>query len=140
MRSRVLVILVLIVLAGLLVYQREIARRKLKPAQPAAVKPAAAVDTTIEGKYRSQGQNPDGTAYEGTLDLQKKGEIYSIQWQAGDSQFSGTGLKEDSILAVSYFQKNKARTAIYRIRPGKLEGRWMTHGDSLFGREVCTKQ
>ena len=138
MRSRVLVILVLVLLAGLLLYQRESARRKLKSAP--VVSPPVKTAATIEGTYRTEGQNPDGSSYTGTLEVKQHGDRFDLEWQAGEIKFSGVGLRADSILAVTYIQKDKTRTAVYKIGPQKMEGRWTAFGDSLFGREVCTKQ
>ncbi len=140
MRSRALLVVILILLAGLLIYRVEKDRRKSKPAPATTAKPATAVEPTVEGSYRVEGLNPDGTPYTGTLDLQKKGEIFSAMWQAGDIKFSGVGLKEDSVLSVTYFPKAKPRAAVYKISPGKLDGRWIAYGDSLVGKEVGTKQ
>ncbi|GIX41586.1 MAG: hypothetical protein KatS3mg129_1319 [Leptospiraceae bacterium] len=79
--------------------------------------------TGIEGLYRVEGKNPDGTEYRGNVTITKIGENqYKLHWKILNDEFEGTGKLEGKILTVDWGQEFPV---IYEIQvDGSLKGTW----------------
>jgi hypothetical protein len=83
----------------------------------------------IAGTYSCSGENPGGKAYEGTVEITKKGDTYAIEWtlKAGDT-YEGVGTLNGNILSVAWKSGNVAGLVVYKVEKGdkgpKLVGKW----------------
>jgi hypothetical protein len=93
-----------------------------------------------EGLYSVEGQNPDGSLYQGFLELRPApGAAWLVAWQIGGSVVQGVGIVQGGVLAVGYGVGNQVGVATYEVQAdGKLSGYW-TIGDGV-GSEVLTPQ
>jgi hypothetical protein len=95
----------------------------------AATDAIPAVDTDIEGVYICKGTNPDGSPYEGVVEVAKRNGAFQVQWffEAGRAAV-GMGIRSGDVLAVSYFSGTPGVVA-YKIEEGsKLVGEWTVPG------------
>ncbi|HIK07194.1 MAG TPA: hypothetical protein IGS40_21300 [Trichormus sp. M33_DOE_039] len=85
-----------------------------------------AIDVDITGQYKCKGKNVDGSTYDGTANITKKGSVYYVKWSVGKQNFNGIGILQGNVLAVSYYG-NFSGVAAYRIESSsRLVGRWTT--------------
>ncbi len=95
--------------------------------------------TDLDGTYDISGQNPEGKAYKGTLDIKKDGEGYSFSWNVGGT-LSGFGVKQGDKAVVGFGGKQCAFVA-YEVKPdGTLDGKWGGQGTKAFGTETAKKK
>ncbi len=88
---------------------------------PAAVA-APEESEPAEGLYKVSGKNPDGAAYEGTVDLSKQGKTYVLKWTVGESSYEGKGTLDDNLLTVEW---GNATPVVYALsKDGSLGGLW----------------
>lgn len=97
----------------------------------------AAADPT--GRYAVYGVNPDGTRYEGTVSVapHEAGEgAYDVVWRIVNDAFTGIGLLDGEVFAVSYTGRFSG-LAIYReVNPGVWQGTWTSGSTGTVGEEV----
>ncbi|MCB1322299.1 MAG: fibronectin-binding protein [Leptospiraceae bacterium] len=75
----------------------------------------------IEGDYRAEGTNPDGSRYTGTVTIEKNGAIYDVHWEVGSS-YDGVGTLEGNTFTVEWGQPSPV---IYTVHPnGTMMGTW----------------
>lgn len=92
---------------------------------------AHAADLT--GNYRVNGRNPDGSAYEGSVQIVDNGGAVAMSWQVG-STYSGVGVVQGRVLSVNW---GSDAQVIYVINAdGTLYGTW-ARGTAL---ELLTPQ
>lgn len=91
-----------------------------------------------EGAYKVEGQNPDGSTYEGSFELRAgPNAAWIARWQVGNTRILGLGLVQQGLLAVSFSVEGRPGIAIYGVEPdGSLRGTW-TSGGGL-GTETLT--
>jgi len=91
-----------------------------------------------EGLYEVEGQNPDGTSYNGVFSLENApGASWYATWQVGDVRLVGLGLIQAGVLAVSFIIEGRPGVAAYEVEAdGRLRGAWSTGGG--MGTEVLT--
>lgn len=90
------------------------------------------------GSYAVSGMNPDGSEYEGTLDITGD-DVLALNWETG-YDYQGVGLVEDSTLAIAWGEEGDCGLAVYRIQPdGVLEGRWTIQHSEEVGTETATR-
>jgi hypothetical protein len=87
----------------------------------------------IAGEYFVYGRNPDGSAYEGTLQILGNPDgSYTVNWQVGSS-YSGRGELKGDVFTVDW---GDIDPAVYVVMPdGELHGTW---GDGV-GLELLTQ-
>jgi len=87
----------------------------------------------ITGGYFVYGRNPDGSAYDGTLQItEMAGGEYQVSWQVGSS-YSGVGELKGDVLTVDW---GGAHPAVYVVMPdGELHGTW----EDGLGLELLTR-
>ena len=99
----------------------------------------------IEGVYKCEGANPDGSPYKGVVEIVSEGDVVLVKWEFDGTAMVGVGILRDEMLSVSYFIGAPA-LAVYKIEKnadGKgimLQGTWTIAGagDHLFS-ETLTK-
>jgi len=91
-----------------------------------------------QGQYALEGQNPDGSTYDGTFSLQEApGASWLVTWQVDDVRIVGLGLIQSGVLSVSFVVDGRPGVAVYEVQPdGKLRGVWTTGGG--LGTEILT--
>jgi hypothetical protein len=98
---------------------------------------AAPTDTEVsppEGEYQVEGKSADGSSYEGTVDIEKDGDGYSLHWQVGGSEYDGKGTFADNLLTVDW---GSTTPIVYALADdGSLTGLW----DSGHGEETLTPE
>jgi len=98
-------------------------------------------DIALDGVYRSEGVNPDGTKYRGTVEIAKDDQTYLVRWLARQVTSIGIGIVKGDVLAVSYYTGTNIGVALYRIEKGpRLTGEWTVLGaDGQRYPETLTK-
>jgi Caspase domain len=92
--------------------------RQLRREEPA--RSAAVVVRT--GSYRVTGTNPNGSAYNGTLTIERSGSLYLFRWNIGRDTYQGQGTLNGTTLTIDWGQPDPV---IYQVRnDGTLEGTW----------------
>lgn len=101
----------------------------------------SAQDIALDGVYRSEGVNPDGTKYRGTVEIAKDDQTYLVRWLARQVTSIGIGIVRGDVLAVSYYTGTNIGVALYRIEKGpRLTGEWTVLGaDGQRYPETLTK-
>ena len=101
----------------------------------------SAQDIPLDGVYRSEGVNPDGTKYRGTVEIAKDDQTYLVRWLARQVTSIGIGIVRGDVLAVSYYTGTNIGVALYRIEKGpRLTGEWTVLGaDGQRYPETLTK-
>jgi hypothetical protein len=102
-----------------------------------AIASGAAPDSVppdLAGIYRCNGVNPDGTAYEGVVEIAKLDGTYRVVWALSDnSSVTGVGIFSGGVLAVSYFGGAPA-VVVYEVdgsrRPHGAKAGSLTRGGS----------
>jgi hypothetical protein len=100
----------------------------------------------ISGYYICKGKEAGGKTYTGVTVIARKKDIYLVQWMVGvGSAFSGVGIRQDNMLAVSWSMPiDKSGVVrgvnLYRIESGpRLEGHWATlPGSGIAQTETLT--
>ncbi len=87
----------------------------------------------ISGYYVCQGLEAGGKKYSGVTVINKKNEVYLVQWVIGSgSTFTGIGIRQGNTLAVSWALPGDKGGLVrgvnlYKIDSGpRLSGRWAT--------------
>ena len=101
----------------------------------------SAQDVALDGVYRSEGVNPDGTKYRGTVEIAKDDQTYLVRWLARQVTSIGIGIVRGDVLAVSYYTGTNIGIALYKIEKGpRLTGEWTVLGaDGQRYPETLTK-
>lgn len=100
---------------------------------------AYAADPT--GSYRVQGTNPgNGSAYGGTVTVEKTGDTYRVVWVVGSTRYVGTGIGNKDFIAVSYRAGNDSGLALYGSDGGNWQGVWTYSGGKQIGTERWLRQ
>lgn len=92
------------------------------------------------GNYDVSGSNPDGSAYSGSVTVQKNGDTYTVTWSVGDKRYNGTGIGNDEFIAVSYESSGETGLALYSAEKENWKGIWSYAGGSRLGKELWTKK
>lgn len=102
---------------------------------------AATAARDISGDYTVAGANEDGSAYEGTLKVIKRGDVYQFHWDAGN-QYEGIGVPNGSVVAVAFTGDTDGKgcgVVTYKLLAnGMLDGKWGYLGVDDVGTEKAT--
>jgi hypothetical protein len=111
----------------------------------AALTTASAPDTpktpdNIAGVYKCEGSNPDGTAYQGVVEIAKVQDTFRVRWTLSDNaSVVGIGILSGGVFSVSYFAGVPA-IVVYKLDGTKLVGEWTTGGaEGAVYRETLTR-
>lgn len=88
---------------------------------------AQAPQPELTGVYRCDGKNPDGTAYQGVVEISKLRDTFRVRWTMDDGSIVGVGIYSGGVFAVSYFGGAPA-VVVYKVDGGRLVGEWTMGG------------
>jgi hypothetical protein len=88
---------------------------------------AQAPQPDLAGVYRCDGKNPDGSAYQGVVEISKVKETFRVRWTMDDGAIMGVGIFSGGVFAVSYFGGAPA-VVVYKVDGDKLVGEWTMGG------------
>lgn len=104
--------------------------------------PAAAPVGDIAGAYSVVGTNEDGSAYKGSLDVIKRGDVYQFRWNAG-KPYDGIGVQNGNVVAVAFTGGADGKgcgVVSYQIAgDGALDGVWGYWGQNESGTEKAER-
>ena len=95
----------------------------------------------ITGIYECHGINPDGTSYQGVVEIWKNGDTYRLTWVfGGGTKVFGIGVLSGNMFAVSTFGDTTG-VVLYKVEEGsRLIGEWTALGlDGKTYSETLTK-
>jgi|SRR5262245_24512791 hypothetical protein len=94
----------------------------------------------LVGVYDCAGVNPDGTKYQGLVEIAKVENTYRVLWVLEDnSAVMGVGIFSGGVFAVSYFGGSPA-IIVYKIDGDRLVGEWTMGGrEGTMYSETLTK-
>ena len=76
----------------------------------------------VNGLYRVEGRNPDGSAYSGSAQLVEINNTVTIAWQVGGQAYQGTGTRSGDIVWINW---GADHPVVYVVMPsGQLHGTW----------------
>ena len=82
----------------------------------------------VVGVYMCEGQNPDGSAYKGIVEIVKFHDSFLVRWTLpNDISVIGVGIQSNGVLAVSYFG-GAPGVIVYRIDGNRMLGEWTMGG------------
>ena len=83
---------------------------------------STAREIAIDGAYRSDGRNADGSAYDGRVQIVQQGEAVEFTWNIGSDVFRGAGTIEGRVVTVDW---GDSSPVIYVVMTdGELHGTW----------------
>lgn len=83
---------------------------------------SAASAQNLNGAYKVDGRNPDGSSYSGTAILQQSASDVGITWTVANSSYAGRGTLTGAVLSVDWGQ---AHPVLYVLTTdGSLHGTW----------------
>ena len=96
----------------------------------------------ITGRYNVSGNNQDGAAYRGTLEVIARGDVYQFKWNSA-GQYDGIGIQNGNIIAVAFANGSDGKgcgVVDYDIGgDGSLKGKWGYWGTNEAGTESATR-
>jgi hypothetical protein len=79
----------------------------------------------LDGVYKiAQGENPNGTAYTGTVEIKPNGKTYTLRWFTPEPAEVGTGILMDRMLVVAYGRDPGFGVVAYHRDGDLLRGLW----------------
>ena len=101
---------------------------------------AADPPPSVAGMYTCQGMNPDGTAYNGIVQIAAVADTFLVRWDLPDHvEVWCVGIFKDGLLAVSYFGGTPA-LAMYKLQGEQLVGQWTMGGtEGMVYSETLTR-
>jgi hypothetical protein len=94
-----------------------------------------------EGRYRVTGNNPgSGSAYAGTVTVERTGETFRVVWQIASQTFQGTGIGSDKGLAVPYRSSDFNGLASYGADGDGWDGAWTVTDDRALSTEKWLRE
>lgn len=100
---------------------------------PLVVAQETIIANNLIGRYAIEGTNPNGGAYQGTLEITKPGEYYDVEWVVADTVITGTGLLRQNVFSVSWGGARCVAQYYELQADGSLDGVWfwISRPDSL---------
>ncbi|MEQ1761995.1 MAG: hypothetical protein ABL984_02505 [Pyrinomonadaceae bacterium] len=95
--------------------------------------------TDLDGSYNVKGSNPDGTNYEGKLNVKKQGAGYAFEWNAGNTS-TGFGIRGADMVAVGIGGAKCGFVGYDVAADGSLNGKWGSAGSTDVGTEIAKKK
>jgi hypothetical protein len=95
---------------------------------------------SVPGFYKCEGTNPDGSPYQGLVQIAAIDDTYLVHWiLSNGAEVLGVGIVRSGVLSVSYFGGTPA-LAVYRIDGERLLGEWTMGGaEGMVYSETLTK-
>jgi len=96
-------------------------------------------DSDLAGVYRCDGMNPDGTPYQGVVEISKVRGTFRVRWTMDDGSIMGVGIYSGGVFAVSYYGGAPA-VVVYKVNGERLVGEWTMGGmEGAVYAETLTK-
>ena len=95
----------------------------------------------LNGVYRCEGTNPDGSPYAGSVQITQEGEAWLLSWEFEHSgEGVGIGLWNAPVLSV-IFRTSDGTIGLssYVLTDGRLVGKWTVPGAGKVFTETLTK-
>ena len=94
----------------------------------------------VSGVYRCEGKNPDGSPYQGVVEIAAVGGTYLVRWTLSNRvEVWGVGILRHDSLSVSYFGGTPA-IVVYDKDGERLVGEWTMGGaEGALFTETLTK-
>gem|GEM_PF-5215297 len=89
------------------------------------------------GVYDLQGRNPDGTPYDGTLEIIQSGTVAVLTWRIGREVHVGTGVASSRSIAAAY---GPVLVLFEQTGNGQLTGVWTVQGQGRLGYEIVKRR
>jgi hypothetical protein len=109
-------------------------------ANQTASAPVAPAD--IAGDYNVSGTNVDGSPYQGSLAIIKRGDVYQFRWTAG-KQYDGVAVQNGNVVAVAFTGGTEGQgcgvVSYQALADGTLDGKWGYWGTNEAGSEKATR-
>jgi hypothetical protein len=114
-------------------------RQQAVPEQPAP-QPDSPKKLSVAGVYLCEGANPDGSPYQGLVEIVAVDNTYLVRWMMADgAEVLGVGIRKSDVLSVSYFGGTPA-VVVYAIDGDRLVGEWTMGGaEGMLYSETLTK-
>jgi hypothetical protein len=95
---------------------------------------------SVAGVYLCEGANPDGSPYQGLVEIVAVDNTYLVHWMMADgAEVLGVGIRQSDVLSVSYFGGTPA-VVVYRIDGDRLVGEWTMGGaEGMLYSETLTR-
>ncbi|MFO1055462.1 MAG: hypothetical protein U1E53_00675 [Dongiaceae bacterium] len=102
---------------------------------------ATAAAGGIEGRYKVDGTNPDGSPYKGEAQIVATGgATCEIRWDTGGESL-GICMRSGDTFAAAYKLGEHVGLVIYRIQAdGSMSGTWTVASSAGVGTEVLTPE
>jgi len=102
--------------------------------------PAYAETMVLASHYKAVGKNPDGSKYDGTVDINVISDTtFSIVWKIDGAVYKGFGMRMNESLAATYTLDGEPGLVIYKAGDGgTFGGLWAVKGQNGSGSEVLT--
>ncbi len=104
--------------------------------------PAYADDINPIGSYAYTGSNPDGSTYNGTVEVMRENKYYTVSYnEKGVGKYKGVGIVTGNTISVAVIIEGRdAVFALTAQSDGSLIGTWAWRGEEGLGAEVWIKR
>lgn len=84
-----------------------------------------------------KGVEPNGATYTGEVMMEKKGDVYEMEWRIGESRSRGVGIRVGDTLVVGWTPGKDVGVVCYSLLEGmkSMEGTWTGLGGRSLGSE-----
>jgi hypothetical protein len=101
---------------------------------------AGAAGAQFTGQYRVEGENPDGSTYKGTAQIEKTGDTWKVTWNIGGTRFVGTGIGTDEAIAIGYRSGSDTGIALLAKQGDQYVAAWTYLNGRKLGGEKWVRQ
>jgi hypothetical protein len=101
---------------------------------------ASAASAQFTGQYKVQGENPDGSTYGGSAQIEKTGDTWRVTWNIGGTRFTGTGIGSDEAIAIGYRSGSDTGIALLGKEGNNYVVVWTYLGGRKLGSEKWVRQ
>jgi hypothetical protein len=115
-------------------------KQQAVPEKPAPQSDDSPKKRSVAGVYLCEGANPDGSPYQGLVEIVAVDNTYLVHWMMADgAEVLGVGIRKSDVLSVSYFGGTPA-VVVYAIDGDRLVGEWTMGGaEGMLYTETLTK-
>jgi hypothetical protein len=91
----------------------------------------------LEGTHEVEGKNPNGSAYTGSVTIEKTGDTYAFTWTVAGETYPGIGIDVGEGKVLVAYGKNNFGVIAYDMSnmDEVVQGRWAAHGQRVIGIE-----
>lgn len=93
------------------------------------------------GTYTVKGTELDGSTYEGTLEIEKNGDVYALAYSFADgTEQEGSAIGDDNFLAYGYGDDEELGVGLMTGKDGNWQGVWTHLGANKMSTETWTRK